>query len=144
MQRFSFDQPQYCVFVHDQGHWFINGKPLFIKYSQQNKTSQKVLSPNKPNCFVIPTLGELHLLLPYVHPTFILKTTSWTSIDLRFDLPIEDVTIYICTYLKYKIHFFVSIVSSLYNITIIQLHIQESLLVIQIVRKKLSRNLAFL
>ena len=31
----------------------------------KTKPPKKVLSPTKPNLFVIPILGELHLLLPY-------------------------------------------------------------------------------
>ena len=73
----------------DWSSWFIFDPYLTI-WTKRN-LPKEVSFPTKPNWFLIPILGELHLFLPNQTFRYHSETATWTSIDLQIDLPIEDI-----------------------------------------------------
>ena len=75
----------------DWSSWFIFDPYLTI-WTKRN-LPKEVSFPTKPNWFLIPILGELHLFLPNQTLRYHSETTTWTSIDLQIDLPLEDIKV---------------------------------------------------
>ena len=75
----------------DWSSWFIFD-PYFTIWTKQH-LPKEVSFPTKPNWFLIPILGELHLFLPNHTFRYHSETATWTSIDLQIDLPIEDIEV---------------------------------------------------
>ena len=69
--------------------WFIYD-PYSTIWTTQH-LPKEVSFPTKSNWFLIPILGELHLFVPNHTFRYHSETTTWTSIDLKIDLPIEDI-----------------------------------------------------
>ena len=69
--------------------WFIY-HPLEETWTKHN-FPMKVQFPTKPNWFLVPIFGELHLFLPNDTLKYHTETTKWTQIDQLIDLHVEDI-----------------------------------------------------